>query len=630
MRGSDHQKLNVRMNLDQNIGSRFGISAGANFVRNHTDLVINGEQGFGGLLTAIVFTGTQVDLAARDPQTNELVNTLAGPFPNPLAVLESWETPQDVNRFIGSFQARANPISTLRFEYRLGFDRYEMETGLAIPRGDPNAPSGSSTSSNRRNMLINNDVVGNIDYAVGEALRFNTSAGLNHTYQRVDQFNLGASDLTPFTTLVRGAVQTASEGQVEVVTMGYFAQQQAQWRDRLFLTGALRLDASSTFGDDERWQMYPKVSGSWVVSEEDFWGFEWFPELRLRAALGYAGNQPPLSEAYTVRPRYTAVTNINRLGLVPMATPGNPDLKPERQREWELGFDAAFLNQRLGTRFTYYDQYTKDLLLVRPFVPSAGYGSVLDNVGEMSNKGIELEVNTTNINRPSFGWNTRLIYSRNQNKVEKLVISPFTAGYTNRVIEGEPLGVHYMLAYERDANGNIVTDSIGPVRTATARIIGNPWPDFTASLANDFRLGENLSATVLLDGSFGHEIWNQTQRIMDIFGAGPLYDRVLRGEVTPAYRSRVQGIWEAYLEDASYVKLRDVTLRYSTNAGWLRGIGASGMQVELSGRNLYTWTDYTGYDPEVNMFGLSTVERGTDFAVYPNPRTFGLGVRLTY
>jgi hypothetical protein len=175
-----------------------------------------------------------------------------------------------------------------------------------------------------------------------------------------------------------------------------------------------------------------------------------------------------------------------------------------------------------------------------------------------------------------------------------------------------------------------MTDSIGPLGTPGRIIVGDPWPDYTLSLFNEFRVGDDWSASILFDGSFGHELWNQTRRIMDIFAAGPLYDQLLQGEITPAQRSRTQGIWEAYLEDATYVKLRDVTLRYTTDAPWLRGIGASTAQFEVSGRNLVTWTDYSGYDPEINMFGLSTVERGTDFAVYPNPRTVSFGVRLTY
>jgi TonB-dependent starch-binding outer membrane protein SusC len=657
MIGSDHTKLNVRMNLDQRVNRWLTLGAGANYVRSNTNLVINGEQGFGGLLTAVVFTPTTLDISARDPQTNLLVNTLTGPFPNPLLVVENWETPQENNRFVGSFNARANPIGNLRVNYSLGYDRYELETGLSIPRGDPNQLLGSASSLNRRNMLINNDIAANIDYGVGGRLQMTTSAGMNHTYQRVDQFNLGASDLTPFTTLVRGAVPSASEAQIEAVTLGFFAQQQASFANRLYLTGSVRIDASSTFGADERWQMYPKIGGSWVVNEEGFWQNSmpsWFSGLRLRAALGYAGNQPPLSEAYTRVPRFTAVTNINRTGLVPLVSPGNPNLKPEREREWEAGFDATFLNDRVAAVVTYYDSYTFDLLLNRPFTPSAGYVSVLDNIGEMSNKGWEIELGTVNLRRANFGWNSKFIYSRNKNMVEKLNTAAFLAGYTNLVAEGHPLGVHFVPAFLRDENGAIVTDSLGarlagacaapnltaecPIATPNRRVRGNPWPEFNASLLNEFTLGR-FTASILFDGSFGHDLWNQTIRIMDISQAGPTYDARLQGElpgcqisnaVCAAALSRHTSIWENYLEDASYIKLRDFRIGYSTDAPWLRNIGATRAQFELVGRNLITWTDYTGYDPEVNMFGLSTVERGTDFAVYPNPRTMGFSVRLTY
>ncbi len=535
---------------------------------------------------------------------------------------------------MGSLQAKANPIRDLSLEYRLGYDRYEMETYQSVPRGRPDAPSGRASSFNRRNTLLNNDVVASYVAGAGPSLLLTTTAGMNHTYQRVEQLDLSATDLTPGTRLVRGAVPSATESLTELVTLGFFGQEQVAWNDRLFLTGAVRLDGSSTFGVDQRWQLYPKVSGSWVISQEPAFQSSalggWFSELRLRAALGYAGNQPPLSEAYARLPRFTQVTNIDRLGLMPISTPANPNLKPERQREWEAGFEASFLNERLGVAFTYYNQRTEDLLLPRPFTPSAGYSSILDNVGVLSNKGVELELTTVNLNGDTWGWTSRVLYSRNRNRVEELNVDPYFVGYTNRIEEGQPLGAHYMIGYERDANGNIVEDDVGPVATAGRVIVGDPWPDYTMSFSNEVRFGDNLSASILFDGSFGADLWNQTRRIMDIFGAGPLYDRLLRGEITPAYRSRIQGIWEAYLEDASYVKLRDLTLRYQTSADWVRLLGAATAQFELVAHNLYTWTGYSGYDPEINMFGLSTVERGTDFAVYPNPRTVGIGLRLTY
>lgn len=635
MIGSAHNKLNARLNVDQDFGGRVSLSLGANYIRSNTDLAISGEQAEGGLLTAIVFTPTTVDLSARSPETGELLNAGTS-FPNPLSVVENWDLFQIVDRFVGSMQARANPFRDLTLEYRLGYDTYHMETQQFIPRNPTYAPDARAVSANRRNRLINSDLLGSFLWSPFGDLMMTSSAGMNHTYQRVDQLNASARDITPGTRLVRGAVQFASESLTELATLGVFAQQQASFRERLFLTGAVRWDASSTFGADERWQFYPKAGVSYVVSEEPYFRDSGVGrhvgELRLRGAIGFAGNQPPLSSAYARENRYGTAINAGRLGLVPLGAAGNPNLKPERQREVELGMDLSVLADRIGLSATWYSQRTRDLLLSRPFAPSAGVSSVLDNIGELSNRGIELQLETVNLASERFGWSSTMIYSRNRNRLEKLEGDPYYVGYGNRIEEGQPIGMLYLPAYLRDEQGSIVYDSIGPVGIPSSgrAIVGNPWPDFTASMRNEFRVGESWTLSFLLDGQFGHELWNQTRRIMDIFSAGPLYDQLLRGEITQAERARRQGIWEYYVEDASFVKLRDATLRYSVPSTLARRIGAAGAQLELQGRNLYTWTEYTGYDPEINMFGLRTVERGVDFAVYPNAREMSFGVRLNY
>ncbi|HSH44489.1 MAG TPA: TonB-dependent receptor [Longimicrobiales bacterium] len=632
--GSAHDKLNARLNLDQDFSDWLTLSAGANYIRSNTDLVIAGEQGEGGLLTAIMFTPTTVDLSEINPETGDYV-VQQTTFVNPLIVDRDWELPQVVDRFVGSFQARANPLTDLTLEYRLGYDNYTMETRQSIPRGTPGGlDEGRAVSANRSNMLINNDLVGNLVWVPTSSLQMTTSAGMNHTFQQVDQLNASATDITPLTRFVRGSRQAASQSRTELVTLGVFGQQQLAWRDALYLTGALRWDASSTFGPDERWQLYPKVSGSYVLSEEQYFQDsplgDWFGEFRIRGALGYAGNQPSLGDAYARSSRYGTAINIERQGLVPLARAGNPELRPERQREYEFGFDVATVNDRVGVSFTYYDQLTEDLLLSRVFAPSAGVGSILDNVGSLSNWGIEAELRTINMSSDNFRWTSALIFSKNENVIEELEGDDFSVGYTNRVARGHPLGVHYMIGYERDASGNIVYDGDGLPVVGERQFVGNPWPDFNASFRNTFEIGSSLELGFLLDGQFGHELWNQSQRIMDIFGVGARYDQLLRGEITQEELSRGIAIWESYLEDASFVKLREASVSWEIPSTVADRIGAGTIALELLGRNLLTFTDYSGYDPEINMFGLSTVERGTDFAAFPNAREISLGIRLSY
>ncbi len=632
MIGSDNERTSVRLNLEQGLWDWLTLAGGANYVRSNSNLVINGEQGRGGLLTAIVFTPTTVDFSERDPVTGEFV-VRATTFPNPLEVAENWLTPQNVSRFVGSFQARANPLTNLNVEYRLGYDTYDMQTRLYIPRGTPAQPLGESNNVQRSQYLVNNDLIANYRFGLGESVQLTTSAGMNHTYTHEETVSAGVTDLPLFVDLARGANQSVSQNRFETATLGFFGQQQVAFNDRLFLTGALRFDASSTFGSDERWQLYPKLSGSWVVSDESFFSDgalgDIFSNFRLRSAIGYAGNQPPVGSAYARFPRYANTINIDRTGLTHLGNPGNPALKPERQREWEAGFDASLLDDRLGIAFTYYDQHIEDLLLSRVFAPSTGYTSILDNVGEMTNKGLELQLTGVILDRPGFGWTATGNYSHNRNEVVTLVAGDFTTGYLNRVAEGRPLGVFYGSGYERDENGNIVYDDVGPVRAATAQYIGDPNPDWQGSLLNEFRLGRNLRVNFLLDGMFGHDMWNQTIRIMDIFGAGPLPEQVANGEIEQATRARIQGMFEPYVEDASFVKLRQLSITYDIT-DVVSGMGISSASIEVGGRNLYTWTDYRGYDPEINMFGTNTVERGVDFAVYPNPRQFTFGVRASY
>jgi hypothetical protein len=276
----------------------------------------------------------------------------------------------------------------------------------------------------------------------------------------------------------------------------------------------------------------------------------------------------------------------------------------------------------------------KDLLLSRPFEPSTGYGTVLDNVGEMSNKGIELQLTTHNIEQQNLAWNTTFTFSLNRNKVEKLVGDPFATGYFNWVFQGEPLGVWRLTDFVRDSvTGQIINDAAGlpTVQTAAqARIVGDPNPDYVASFRNEFRFGRRLTASFLLDGVFGHDVWNQTLRIMDRSRAGPLYERQLRGEITDVQRLRISLPTAPYLEDGTFVKIREVSLAYSLPEDLAAKLGSRAVTLELSGRNLHTFTSYSGLDPETNMFGTATVARGTDFANYPIPRTFSIGVRAGY
>ncbi len=370
--------------------------------------------------------------------------------------------------------------------------------------------------------------------------------------------------------------------------------------------------------------------------------------LRLRAAYGETGGQPP--DAYGRFQNYLDVNYAGRPGFRAEARLGNPDLKPERQREYEAGLEAGLLGDRLSLELTYYDQRTSDLVLSVPVSITTGAQSQFQNIGVIRNRGIEGALNTVNVARPNFGWSSRLTFSANRNRVEELATSADTIAtrYLNVVVEGQPVGVFYGRYYVRDDAGNIVytprtvttfgktetlllpTVATGANGTPLQKILGDPNPDWVASLGNTFTVGRSLELSFLLDGRFGNDIWNGSRRILELFGAAKVVEREISGDtvfrtfsLNPAGRSL---LYEAYIEDGSFVKLREVALQYRIGENIARRFGVGGMNLRVAGRNLYTWTDYTGLDPEVNLFSANTVARGVDFGTTPIPRTLVVGI----
>ena len=667
-RGEASSRRGGRVNVTQQIRPRLTLDLGANFVNTRNDFMVNGEQL--GVLTAFLFNPT-----TYDPRPVSGVYPF-GPVlnPNPLLAIDRLKNPQDINRFIGSAQARWNPLDRLTASYTLGYDGYSMEQGEFFPRGafpGGTAATGLAANAVSNSRILNQDLLANylLDW---NDFQLTTSGGLNYTQQRIRTTAAATTNLIPVVEVVSGATPSASQSIVELKTFGFYVQEQIGWRDRLFLTGAIRWDASSTFGPEERWQIFPKASLSYVVSEDD-WFRGLVPErtissLRVRTALGYAGNQPSVLNAYSRFDSYAPVSFDNKPGVVNSITLGNAALKPERQREWEVGADMGLLDDRISLEATYYDKLVTDLLFFRPVATSTGYSRQFAPIGSMSNKGWELLARTINVDQPNFRWDMTAVYTRNRNRVESLDIPDFQSatGYPNRVRTGDPVGVFFGSYAARNCQtGAYLLDSLGRLRPASSlpanltqrqalsggscndvdnRVLGDPNPDWVGSLLNEFQLGTSLRMRVLLDGTFGNDVMNLSRRIRDL--GVTLNNSENEAEflpygdprkLPPGYFARRLGIFSEYVEDGSFVKLREVSATYTFTQPIVRRYFSDGIELTLSGRNLYTWTDYSGYDPEVNLFaqnapGVTTTaaDRGFDFATVPIPRTWSASVRFTY
>jgi TonB-dependent SusC/RagA subfamily outer membrane receptor len=669
-RGEASSRRGGRVNVTQQIRPRLALDLGANFVNTHNEFMVNGEAL--GVLTAFLFNPT-----TYDPRPVLGIFPFAPVLnPNPLLAIERFKNPQDINRFIGSAQARWNPMDRLTVSYTLGYDGYSLEQSEFFPRGafppPGNAATGFAANAISNSRILNQDAVANY-LTDWNDFQLTTSGGVNYTQQRIRNTTAAAFSLIPVVEVVSGgAIPASAQSIVELKTLGFYVQEQIGWRDRLFLTGAVRWDASSTFSSAERWQIFPKASLSYVVSEDD-WFRGLVPErtvssLRFRTALGYAGNQPSVLNAYSRFDDYGAVTFDGKPGVVNSITLGNPTLKPERQRELEIGADMGLLNDRISLEATYYDKLVSDLLFFRPVATSTGYSRQFSPIGSMSNKGWELLARTINVDQPNFRWDMTAVYTRNRNRVESLDIPDFQSatGYPNRIKAGDPVGIFFGSYAARNCQtGAYLLDSLGRLRPASSlptnltqrqalsggtcndadnRVLGDPNPDWIGSLLNEFQLGTALRMRVLVDGTFGNDVMNLSRRIRDL---GPALNSSENEaeflpygdprKLPPGYFARRLGIFSEYVEDGSFVKLREVSATYTFTQPIVRRYFADGIELTLSGRNLYTWTDYSGYDPEVNLFGqnapgvtTTAADRGFDFASVPIPRTWSASLRFTY
>jgi hypothetical protein len=398
-----------------------------------------------------------------------------------------------------------------------------------------------------------------------------------------------------------------------------------------------------------------------VLSEYGFWTDALgsiVPSFKLRGSVGWSGGLTSIGafDRFTV---YNSQPFAGNPGLQPAEQLGAEGVVPERQREIELGTDISLLSDRLAVELTYYNQQTDDLLLTQSLAPTTGFDTRLGNVGSVENNGIEIRLRGVALDRENFRWVSTATYSRNRNEVSGIpgetgrVIIPSSFGVS--VAEnGEPIGSFFGGAFERNEDGQVVDtdgnvmreDDDGfwrpanctagesgcsgiPDRAAEDQIIGNPQPDFSLAWVNQFQIGDNLSVRFQVDGEFGQDVFNFTRRIgaFPSFGTLEDYERELEGDLPDGYGSGVFNIFENWIEDGTYVKLREVAVNYTIRPG---GLPLESVRFSASGRNLFSIDDYSGYDPEVNIGGQRTGVRGFDFVVPPVPRTFSVGATLTF
>lgn len=450
-------------------------------------------------------------------------------------------------------------------------------------------------------------------------------------------------------------------GASEWTLASFLARVAYDYEGKYLLSTNVRADGSSKFVPGKRYGIFPSISVGWRVSAEPFMQFasDAVSDLKLRASWGLNGNQEGIGN-YSWKAQYNVSkvppTNSNTLpGLsLSLSTPGNAELTWEKTNQTNVGIDLSLFKSRLIFTFDAYRKYTKDMLLT-VYLPSYANipGGIVRNDAEMENKGIELAISSKNINKETFAWNTDFNISFNENKVTQLGLNKvyyYASTYTTNqpaiiLKEGYSLGTFYgyvaqgidpetgdVIYEDRNQNGIIDPED----RTK----IGDAQPKFIFGLTNNFTY-KNFELSVFLQGSYGNDIFNaskidmtamldfrnQSTEVLNRWKRPGMETEVPRpGNVKNIYNS------SRFVEDGSYIRLKSVTLSYnfSSKLDFLKTAKIRKLQPYLTAQNLWTWTKYSGYDPEVNAYGTSAVELGVDYGTYPQSKTIIFGINVEF
>lgn len=666
VKGTDFNRYGLRTRVDQRLTNWAKISVGLSYTNSFANEKANGNV-FYSPINSVNITNNLWDITQRDAAGN--LQAVEPTRVNPLSTIEDMTFTQAVNRTINDFQLNLTPFKGLSIDWIVGVDAYnqlgknlikaypyQAAAGLPAER----YPNGFASNVNNVVMLFNSDLNISYERQLTDDLKMSVIGGTNYQYQKADFSRASGENLAPFIETVSGASSTtvsAGYGLDQFNLSGVFAQATFGYKNLAFITGAIRRDRSSKFSPTETNQNYPKFSASFVPSDLEFWKNSDFSKimngLKARVSWGQAGNLTGIG-SYDRFWQFSSVPFLGRNTILPSSTLANPRVRPERMTELEGGLDLSFLENKISLGITAYQQKITDLVVNRVLASSTGGTSIVNNVGEMENKGVEIALNLMPVKTKDFSWDVTVIYNKNKNKITKLgsptVTLANSAGAPSFLVEGYPASVFLGNPYARNPDGTFLLTLQGlpqrergvqstiatftPSRGADGQpsgafvrtIIGDPNPDWTGSLVNTLNY-KNLSFRFLLDAVQGVEVFNADKRTRNNVGIGDIADQEMRGEVARGTVFALVPIEEYRVDNGSFVKLREISLSYNLPK-LIKGI--SNLNVSLSGRNLISWDNYNGYDPETNAGGNSDLIRGVDFGNVPIPRTYQLQLTATF
>jgi TonB-linked SusC/RagA family outer membrane protein len=657
MRPNDLERISLRTNVNARIGSQANATITGAYIRTDTRRVSTDNSVFSQLINALV--GPAEYLPGMESDTVRTAGDRLGSFFgwNNLDQRKVFSD-QLLDRLVIGANATYTPLSWLRLNGNAGLDyfgRFDQQT--INPNELPLAQSyikGWRDAARASNYLWTANASAAGTFELRDALVSTTTLGAAYERQQFRDTECYGEGIPAGTQSCAATTSlfAVDEDFEELRTVGGFFRQELAFADRLFLSGAVRADNNSGLVRDvSGLAYYPAFNGSWVLSQERFFPSTGFLSLfRLRAGWGQAGQRPGFGDAETFFGPRVVQVGAQEVPALILTRAGNPNLKVERTTEVEGGFDAAFLDDRISAEFTAFRRRSKDALVRRNLAPSAGLTtSVFQNLGSVLNTGTEWGLGANVLDVGNFRLDARLVATTLHNRIEALGedIAPiqFNRGRQQHR-EDFPIGGYFARPIKwNDANGDgklsrteVTVDTSkflivpepggapGALDTLNVAFVGSTLPTNTQGLSFDLTFFRNITLSTLFERRAGHYQLNETEffrcRTQD---ANPFFG-MCAGLADPNASLKSQAAVISakaafpefgatpylYMEEADFVKWRELSLRIGLPEAWAARMPAlRGAALSLSGRNLKTWTDYTGIDPEINETGgIGNVDQG--------------------
>lgn len=625
--GTFYEKQSGRIAVGYKFGDRVSLGFTTNVMHTKSDRGLTNNDN-SGTSNYVVLSGTPSFINLNPVDGVYPTNPAVGSGANPMQTVELFENREEVWRIISGLNLGIDAYQSKNKEHKIkvigngGVDSFDQKNNVLSPSELVYEPADGLTG------LSLDATTTNLNYNVGagvvwsyepESKKFKSAltAGLTYESVNLSSVYVTAQNLTAGQPSIdSGSSVNVLENNLRTKDSGIYLQEEvALLDDRLSVLGGILGERSSLNGDTDKYFYYPKVAAvySLLAPAKDGEPKPMFETLRVRGAFGQAGNRPNYGQ------KFTALNATNTIdgnsGVVLGLNAGDANIEPERQTEIEVGADLALKDQRVVAEVTAYRRNINNLLLQRALPTSTGFTTEFFNGGEMSNTGLELALQGTPVSQKGFDWTTRGILTFNRSKIESL---PEGIEFFDITAAGFGAG----LGAYRIEEGKSATQIVGSIDDmGTIAVLGNGEPDFRVGWSNVINAGD-FTFTTLVDWQQGSDIVNLTRLLYDGGGTSP--DKEAAGARLEAFSN---GDIRPYIEDATFVKLREISVVYNVPNKIAEQIGPlKTLQLGLSGRNLLTLTNYSGLDPEVSNFGNQPIGRNYDVAPYPPSRQFWLSI----